>query len=458
MYRSVLLLILRSNAKLRSIVFCVTNTYTGNLKFSLKQLSWLRYLFFIITCNCLMVLSWQLNPLPAVAGTNWVDKALAILDFNAPADNYYPPGSALLITPFVHFSKVSLVSTFFWANVGFIFYFLICNFINNKFWNLVALFTFLINVYLFWNFKSSQDTVFEFTFVMISVYFLIRKNWYIAFLSLFLLFQIRSGYLLLFILVFGIILIKRKYLGMNKRKLIFPAFLFILSAFFNQSVYGVVSPSNTSGQTIFFGQNKYFYLGHPNFDIDTFLSKNGHMTPKGFTNEELWSKNLNTIDEIFLSEALHDIRNNPQVLIQNTLTKIDNLFFNFQKIPNLPGQYWLSQDAKSIVVDKNSLELKYALGNLIYFLYRVVSVFLIIYALSIYFYLRKFLDGRDYFYSFWLLLPFISWVPLCLIFYEDTRFRIVSESLFIPASAYLIARLNSVRFDKTKLPDYKFRS
>ena len=430
----------------------------GKLNNSLKQLSLFRYLFFIFTCNCLMALSWRLNTLPAVAGTNWVDKALAILDFNAPADNYYPPGSGFLITPFVNFPNVSLVSTFFWANIGFIFYFLICNFIKDRFWNFVALFTFLINVYLFWNFKSSQDTVFEFTFVMISVYFLIRKNWYVAFLSLFLLFQIRSGYLLLFILVFGIIIIKRKYFGLNKRKLIFPVFLLLLSASFNQLFYGVVSPSNTSGQTIYFGQNKYFYLGHPNFDIDIFLSKEGHMTPKGFTNEELWDNNLKTIDDIFLNEALRDIRNNPQVLIQNTLIKIDNLFFNFQKIPNLPGQHWLSEDAKSIVVDKYSLDLKYVLGNLIYFLYRVISVFLIIYALSIYFYLRKFLDARDYFYSFWLLLPFISWVPLCLIFYEDTRFRIVSESLFIPASVYLIARLNSVMFDKTKLPAQKLGS
>ena len=399
-----------------------------------------------------MALSWQLNTLPAVAGTNWVDKALAILNFNAPADNYYPPGSALLITPFVHFPNVSLLSTFFWANIGFIFYFLICRFIMNRLWNFVALFTLLINVYLFWNFKSSQDTVFEFAFVMISLYFLIRKNWHIAFLSLFLLFQIRSGYLLLFILVLGILLIKRKYIGLNKRTFILPVFLLLLSAFFNQFVYGVVSPSNTSGQTIYFGQNKYFYLGHPNFDIDTFLSKEGHMTPEGFTNEELWDNNLKKIDDIFLAEALRDIRNNPQVLIQNTLIKIDNLFFNLQKVPNLPGQHWLSNDANSIVVDRYALDLKYALGNLIYFLYRVTSVLLIIYALSIYFYFRRFINKGDYLYSFWLLLPFISWVPLCLIFYEDTRFRIVPEILFIPASAYLIAQLKSVILTNSKLP------
>jgi len=390
--------------------------------------------------------------LPAVAGTNWVDKALAILNFNAPADNYYPPGSGLLITPFVHFPNVSLLSTFFWANIGFIFYFLICKFIMNRLWNFVALFTLLINVYLFWNFKSSQDTVFEFAFVMISLYFLIRKNWHIAFLSLFLLFQIRSGYLLLFILVLGILLIKRKYIGLNKRTFILPVFLLLLSAFFNQFVYGVVSPSNTSGQTIYFGQNKYFYLGHPNFDIDTFLSKEGHMTPEGFTNDELWDKNLKEIDDIFLAQALRDIRNNPQVLIQNTLIKIDNLFFNLQKVPNLPGQHWLSNDANSIVVDRYSLDLKYALGNLIYFLYRVTSVLLIIYALSIYFYFRRFINKGDYLYSFWLLLPFISWVPLCLIFYEDTRFRIVPEILFIPASAYLIAQLKSVILTNSKLP------
>jgi hypothetical protein len=89
---------------------------------------------------------------------------------------------------------------------------------------------------------------------------------------------------------------------------------------------------------------------------------------------------------------------------------------------------------------------------MIYFLYRVISVLLIIYALSIYFYFRRFINKGDYLYSFWLLLPFISWVPLCLIFYEDTRFRIVPEILFIPASAYLIAQLKSVILTNSKLP------
>ena len=411
----------------------------------LKRFPWSRFLIFVFSCNLILFLSWQFNTLPAVAGTNWIDKALAILKFDAPVDNYYPPGAGLLVIPFVHFSNVSLLSTFFWASVGFIFYFLICNFIVNKFWNFVALFTFLINVYLFWNFKSSQDTVFEFAFVMISVYLLIEKKWNVAFLSLFLLFQIRSGYLILFILVFGIIFFRRNYFGVKKRTLILPIVLLFLSAIFNQLVYGVVSTSITSGQTIYFGQNKYFYLGHPNFDIDTFLSKEGHMTPEDVTDEELWDKNLKEIDGIFLKEAMSDIRNNPQVLIQNTLTKIDNLFFNFQKIPNLPGQHWLSADANSIIIDKNSLNFKYALGNLIYFIYRVISVLLVIYALSVFFYLRKLINKNDYLYSIWLLLPFISWVPLCLIFYEDTRFRIVSESLFIPASVYLITQLNSVR-------------
>jgi hypothetical protein len=287
---------------------------------------------------------------------------------------------------------------------------------------------------------------------MISVYLLIREKWYIAFLSLFMLFQIRSGYLLLFFIVFGILLIKRDYFNVKKLVLIFPIGLFIVSASFNQLLYGVVSPSVTSGQTIYFGQNKYFYLGHPNFDIDTFLVKEGHMTPKGFTNEELWDRDLKETDDIFLSEALSDIRSNPHVLIQNTLIKIDNLFFNFQKIPNLPGQHWLSTDANSIVIDRNALDLKYAVGNLVYFIYRVISVLLITYALSVFFYSRKSLTRDDYVHTVWLLLPFISWAPLCLIFYEDTRFRIVSESLFIPAAAYLITRLNSVRVSNSQLP------
>ncbi len=421
----------------------------SHLRFRIKYLLYkvykVRVLIFISSCNVTLAASWHFNSLPAVAGTNWVNKALAILNFDAPADNYYPPGAGLLITPFVHLTNVSLMSTFFWANIGFVFYFLICNFILNRFLNFVALSSFLLNVYLFWNFKSSQDTVFEFAFVMISVYFLIKKSWYAAFLSLFLLFQIRSGYLLLFVLVLGIIFYKRKFLGVKTRILIFPIFLVCLSAIFNQLVYGVVSTSITSGQTFYFGQNKYFYLGHPNFDIDTFLSREGHMTPKDVNHKDLWSSSLKEVDDVFLKESLKDIRENPQTFIQNSMIKIDNLFFNFQKIPNLPGEHWLSTDASSILIDKNALTLKYALGNLIYFLYRIISIILIIYAVSVSFFTRKFVDKNDNLYSFWLLVPFISWIPLCLIFYEDTRFRIVSESLFIPAAVYIIARLKSVR-------------
>jgi hypothetical protein len=410
-----------------------------------KMLLSIDFFVFLFLCNFLLSLAWLLNDLPAVAGTNWMSKSKEILSLNIPSDNYYPPGSAILSIPFRNFTDVSLMSTFFWANVGFIFFFLITYEIKNFYWIRVTLITFLSNVYLFWNLKSSQDTVYEFAFVMISVYALIKRKFLLAVMSLFLLFQVRSGYWLLFILVVFIFLFKRKSLYLKKNIFILSFGLLIFSSLFNFVSYGTLSPSNTSGQTLYFGQNKYFYLGHPSYDIDTFLSEGGHMTPKGFSSKELWNRDLTELDNIFKQQALDDIRNNPESFIQNTLIKLDNLFFNFQKIPNLPGTYWLSEDGKKVYIEGEGLNLKYALGNLVYFLYRFISIMLLIYSVSLWLYFRKSFKTGDLYFSLWNFLPILSILPVCIIFYEDTRFRIVAESLLIPASAYLLIKINKLR-------------
>lgn len=419
--------------------------YKKNLKISsFSRIEYVSFVFFLLFSNLLLGLAWHFNTLPAAAGVNWVDKSRAILSLIPPSDNYYPPGSGLLVIPFMNMQNVSLYSTFFWANIGFIFYFLICRVIKSRFWNLFCLITFFINVYLFWNLKSSQDTVFEFALVMISIYLLIKNIWWAAFISLFLLFQIRSAYLLLFILVFVVILLRRKHLRYKKRVLILPILLFILSATFNQQVYGTISPSSPSGQTFYFGQNKYFYFAHPSFDADVFLANGNHMTPDGYTNEKLWSLNYKEVDAIMFNQAIKDILENPEVLIQNTILKIDNIFFNLQKIPHLPGQHVLAPDATYIKIDQHALTLKYALGNFFYFIYRLLSVILLVYALSIWFFNRKFIPKAHLDVPIWLLLPFASWVPLLIYFSEDTRLRIVPECLFIPASAYLMTQVRKL--------------
>lgn len=411
----------------------------------LKILLSINFLVFLFLCNFLLSLAWLFNDLPAAAGTNWVSKSREILSLNIPSDNYYPPGSAILNMPFINFSNISLISTYFWANIGFVFFFLITYEIKNVLWIKVTLITFLSNVYLFWNFKSSQDTVYEFAFVTISVYALIKKRFSLAIVSLFLLFQVRSGYWLLFVLVVFIFIFKRKSLNLKKNIFILSFGLLVFSSVFNFVSYGTLSPSNTSGQTLYFGQNKYFYLGHPSYDIDTFLSVGGHMTPKGFSNKELWNRDLTELDNIFKQQALDDIRNNPESFIQNTLIKLDNLFFNFQKIPNLPGTYWLSENGKQVNIEGEGLDLKYALGNLAYFLYRLISIMLLIYSVSLWLYFRKSFKTGELYFTLWSFLPILSILPVCLVFYEDTRFRIVAESLLIPASAYLLIKINKLR-------------
>jgi len=401
-----------------------------------------KMVIYLLVNNLLMVIVWIENIQPAAAG-GWISKSEELLKFHLPSDNYYPPGSALLLIPFSKFENYTLFATFFYMNVGLIFFYLICNEIKSQFLNIIALSTLSINIYLFWLMKGSQDTVYEFAFVMISTYLLIKNYWKMSFVTLFVLFQIRSGYVILFCIVSVLLLIKYKFYNFNRKLILIPLILFIVSASVNLFHYGTAAPSNTSGQTLYFGQNKYFYLASPLYDVDVFLAQDGHMDVPGYKNEDLRSLDSHNIDELYLNQAIKQMKENPASFVQNTISKVDNLFFNFQKIPNLPGKYWLSRDGSTINIDQSqNLTLKYAIGNLLYFLYRVISVLLIIYALSLLIFFRKKLNAKNIEYTIWALLPFVSWIPLSLVYYNDTRFRIVPECLIIPAAVYFLNFVN----------------
>ena len=401
-----------------------------------------KLIIYLFVNNSLMAIVWKVNiQLPAAGG--WLFKSEELLKFNLPSNNYYPPGSALLLIPFAKLENSAIYATFFYMNIGLIFFYLICNEIKSQFLSIIALSTLSINVYLFWLMKGSQDTVYEFAFVMISTFLLIKNYWKLSFMSLFMLFQIRSGYVILFCIVSVLLFIKYKSYNFSRKLILIPLILFIVSASVNLLNYGTTAPSNTSGQTLYFGQNKYFYLASPLYDVDVFLAQDGHMDVPGYKNEDLGSLDYNKIDELFLIQAIKQLKENPASLIQNTISKVDNLFFNFQKIPNLPGKYWLSRDGSTINIDQSqNLTLKYAIGNLLYFLYRVISVLFIIYALSLLIFFRKKINIKNIEYIIWSLLPFVSWVPLSLVYYNDTRFRIVPECLIIPAAGYFLNFVN----------------
>ena len=155
------------------------------------------------------------------------------MKFKLPSNNYYPPGSALLLIPFTKLENSAIYATFFYMNIGLLFFYLICNEIKSQFLNIIALSTLSINVYLFWLMKGSQDTVYEFAFVMISTFLLIKNYWKLSFMSLFMLSQIRSGYVILFCIVSALLFLKNKSFNFSRKLILIPLVLFIMSASVN---------------------------------------------------------------------------------------------------------------------------------------------------------------------------------------------------------------------------------
>ena len=72
---------------------------------------------------------------------------------------------------------------------------------------------------------------------------------------------------------------------------------------------------------------------------------------------ELNESDLNTL---YLNKAISSIQDNPK----------ETLFGTIQKRQQLPGEYYLSADAESIVIDDQRIDWKFVIGNLQYTLER----------------------------------------------------------------------------------------
>lgn len=191
---------------------------------------------------------------------------------------------------------------------------------------------------------------------------------------------------------------------------------------FNLYAYGTSSFAGESGITAYFSYNKYLYLSLPKFDMDVFLSTKGHVEDFGAHSSTEYTK-----------MAIQSIRDNPKEVLLASMQKFDAYIFDVQKVPYFPGEYYLSEDAKSIVIGDERLTWSILLGNLMYEIYRsllLVGWFTSIGALFVY---RKLKIRRDFGFSLWLLpLPWILGFIPGLLFYTETRFKIVSELLLIP--------------------------
>ena len=365
---------------------------------------------------------------------SWERKATELASLQFPTDNFYPPGSALLLIPFVWNRPNFEFGVFFYFVAAALIYALICRrLITNRSLRIFALLSFSFNPYLLWLVNSSQDTVFELFLLLSWAALLISGRFILSFFPLYLLCLTRPAYWVLFLLLpLAIRILKienRSNSIISKRGIFFPTLFLLLTLGLNQIAFSSPSLAHEGGLTAQFSHNRFFYLSMPKFDMDVFLSTGGNMDPKSVIKGNAKFPNLK--DE-HLRAALISIVENPKSVVLNSMQKLDSYLFAVQKNPQLPGEYYLAPDKKSIIIGDQRLSWTLILGNLAYFLYRAILLISLISAATLYFSsstLRKHF-GRSS--SLLLALPYISGLIPGLLFYTESRFKIVSELLLVP--------------------------
>lgn len=401
-------------------------------------------IFFFILANLELFFIHHQSDLPIEIG-NWIAKATDIVNLRIPNDNFYGPGAAFLLAPFLFLkSKLFLVIVFYF-NLALLAYWKIIKSIPQQKLQIAGLLLFLSNFYLFWLVNSSQDTVFELFLLLWSVYFLMQRKYLYYSVSAFILCETRAGYWTFFLgtgLVFlATDLFVHKKMDL-KRYVAIP--LVLLMMLFNSYAYGSPSPSLEGGITAYFSYTKYHYLALPKMDMDVFLSgKNGAFSegigPKFSGNESQSEQN-----SIYFKAALKSIKENPRESVLGWMQKFDSYIFEAQKVPHLPGSYVLDQKKKVIEIGDERLRWPLVLGNLIYEIYRSIIFTSFLLGLGAFILTRLRREGkfRDSVSDFKLLLPWLFGVIPAVLVYSETRFKIVSEILIIPFVLLLLSKIS----------------
>ena len=408
--------------------------------------SW-KLLAFVVVLQCELLLIKKVSDLKP-GTSNWIEKAEQILNFQIPTDNFYGPGSALLLAPFVLLGFSTYLANHFYFALGAIAYWHLCTAIPSRVGRAIALLALPANFYLIWLVDSSQDTVFEFFLLALSVFFLTRKRIGLFAVTGFILCETRAGYWVFYLGISGILFIrtyiKQKKIAMSK---LFAVYFLLGSSIFNVVYYGSPSPALEGGLTAYFGYTKYHYLALPKMDMDVFLSgpdgafsvQNGPRIPEGSTPAE--------INSIYQKAAVESALANKKETLLGWMQKFDSYFFDVQKIPHLPGQYVLDQDKKIISIGDERLSWNLVLGNFIYMVYRSLLLTSGLIASGLILGIT-FLNKRKQILQIELLplaAPYILGAIPGILIYTETRFKIVSELILVPLIAEIWTRANKVR-------------
>ena len=131
------------------------------------------------------------------------------------------------------------------------------------------------------------------------------------------------------------------------------------------------------------------------------------------------------------------------------MQKFESYFFGVQKVPHLPGEYVLDLKNKKIEIGDERLSWSLVIGNLAYEIYRSVLLLAGLTAFGALFYLRR--NNRERLKSFKLsyvlLVPWVFGIIPALLFYTETRFKVVTETLlflFIISAWAKLSKRNSL--------------
>jgi hypothetical protein len=405
----------------------------------------LRLLFlYVLICLGLMILASSFLDLPPLIG-NWENKAWSIINFDL-RDNYYPPGAAVALIPFLWTGPEYWPAIYFYYTLSAAVYFKLCQFVTSPKARLLALTALPANTYLTWLCLTSADQVIELLTLLLFGYSAAKSRFKLAIFFGFILCFTRPAYWVGYLIIIYLMGKQRSKEDRKAKQLIQKgAAVWVLLGVlaFNQIVFGSSNLSTSSSDTIFFSHQKYHYLSLPKFDMDVFLKNGPSTNPEKVVSN---SNKLESIEDPKTRGALVSILDNPQRFVFAEIQKLDSYFFPIQKVPNLPGQYELSSDEKSIIIGDERLTWSLTIGHLIFAIYRAFWMLLFAGTLVWFALLllsrTRFSEPEKY-----LLIPFVAGIVPGLLYYVETRFKICAELLAVPL--HLIALQNLRKLGKS---------
>ena len=394
-------------------------------------------IIYAVVCTSVLVTVSHFIDLPYLFG-NWEEKAKSILDFNL-TDNFYPPGAAIALIPFLWAGPTYSIGVFFYYFLSCYIYYLVCEIVKKRSFRTLALLALPCNPYLSWLCLTSADQVIELFYLTLFALGLVKKRFRLFLLFGWLLCLTRPAYWIAFLLI--TIIYPHKRIKMRQRlqlKRLSGLILLCITVLGNVMVFASPNLSSSSGSTFFYSHNKYHYLSLPLFDMDVFLEE--QMNTKVINQE---SASFTYIENENLRAALISITENPKEIFLATGQKINSYFFSTQKVPNLPGEYRISADAKTIAIGEERITWPLVLGNIAYQVYRTIWILLLIFACS---YVITYKTGAALIRKTetYLLIPYFVGIIPALMFYVETRQKICSELIAVPIILKILSQSKKV--------------